>query len=184
MATEDPKGSLSILPSFSQPPNQPESPSNGSPPSPKTSKTPPSAGPGAAASGSLYEPREPMPHDAFPATRTGTSSRDSDDDGPSTADTTALIAVVVVGVALGVGALIRWRVQAKLRPPTRPQAKDIAAPIARIAKRHLDLSWLNADLKDVIEAGVATGAYLDDGPLLEPIYPDAGVPDNLQEAQQ
>jgi hypothetical protein len=87
-------------------------------------------------------------------------------------------------VAAAAATVVRWRLQRTLRQPTKTQRGDIAAPLARIALRHADLSWLNKDLADALEAGNAVGAYINDGDLLLPLHPDAGVPDDLQETPQ
>ena len=127
------------------------------------------------ASDSLDVPSIPRPDDE--PTRTETSSGSK----PSAKQTTDLFVGLVLMAAVGAAALAKWRLRAKLRQPTTGQARDIAAPLARIALRHFDASWLNADLGDLLMAGAATGAYVNDGPLLGPLHPDAGMPDNLQE---
>lgn len=100
---------------------------------------------------------------------------------PSPKDTTDLLVGLIALAAVGAAALVKWRLGRKLRTPTSGQSRDIAAPLARLALRHFDASWLNKDLADLLQAGAATGAYANDGPLLLPLHPDAGVPDNLQE---
>lgn len=96
-----------------------------------------------------------------------------------TAALAGVVGLVVAVAAFGVRA--RAQGQRELRRPTDDQLADIAAPIARIAKRHADVAWLNPDLLDVLAAGNAVGTYVNSGPLTRPIVPDAGMPADLQE---
>jgi hypothetical protein len=88
-----------------------------------------------------------------------------------------LVGIVVAGAAF----LVRMRYRRKLREPTRQQTTDVAGPLGRILLRHADLTWLGPDIADGIKAAAATGAYLNDGPLLLGDAVDPGVPDQLQE---
>lgn len=186
--TDDPVRNL--LPQFAGPPlTNPEEP-------PTLSPDPLSPGPGPAAAVRPIpkgRTRRLLPDDAsdgpdgpeyprqdHPPTPTDTSSPASK---PSPAVTAGLIAAAIGMVAVAGAAVVKWRLQRTLRTPTEPQRGSIAAPLARIALRHVDLAWLNKDLADVLTAGNAIGDYVNDGPLLQPLHPDAGVPDNLQETQ-
>ncbi len=51
------------------------------------------------------------------------------------------------------------------RRPTDAQIMGVARPVARIAVRHLDVSWLSDDLNDVIEAGGEVSGYMLEGPV-------------------
>jgi len=113
------------------------------------------------------------------STRTETSSPASRP--VTTAEATALVIGVLSVVTAGAAFLVQWRARRKLREPTGQQRRDIATPLAKILMRRADLSMLGPDIADLLQAGAATGAYLGDGPLLLPLHPDAGVPDNLQE---
>ncbi|HET6215339.1 MAG TPA: hypothetical protein VFE14_20910 [Micromonosporaceae bacterium] len=122
------------------------------------------------------EPHTPRP--APDATRTPTS--DTTGDGgpkPPDAKTTAKLVAGLIGlVVVGAAALIAHRRGRELRQPTGEQLDDIAAPIARIALRHVPAGLLSADLADAMLAASATGAYLSDGPLLSDRLVDTGLP--------
>jgi hypothetical protein len=179
--TDDPSQRLALLPKFRSPPTPP--PSSTPPPatgSPSTSPAP--AGGSGIGSGVLYEPAPTNRTFASgETTPTAISSVSDSVKKPSAEETTKLLAGLIGLAAVGVGVLVSWRLRRKLRVPTKTEARDIAAPLARIALRHFDPSWLNADLADGIAAATATGAYLGDGPLLLGADLDAGIPDNLQE---
>lgn len=175
MDTDDPRSRLQVLPTFRQP-DPPPPPPPGS--SPTTTDPDPGLDPVLAGDGWLDEP--PHPRRDRPATRTTTSSGGSAK--PSVSDTAALVAGLLGLVVVGVAGLVKWRARRKLRRPTDGELDDIAAPLARIALRHADLSWLNADLADALKAGSAVGAYVNAGPLLEQDDPFA-IPANLQEDQ-
>jgi hypothetical protein len=94
----------------------------------------------------------------------------------------AVVIVGILGLVVGAAALgVRWRGQRELRRPTAQQLEDVAQPLARIAHRHADASWLNLDLLDILAAGNAIGAYITEAPLTVQLTPDAGVPADLQE---
>ena len=102
-------------------------------------------------------------------TRTGTSS------APTKAETIRT-ATAAIGAAIGVTAMLAGIVAARvfgrmLRPPTTDQRRDIAAPLARIAQRRLDLTKWSPDLVDGVEAAEAVGAYLQDGPIAPRLVP-------------
>lgn len=103
---------------------------------------------------------------------------------PSSKDTADLIVGLIAVAAIGAAAIVRWRMGRKLRQPNKTQSRDIAAPLADIALRHFDASWLNKDLADALAAMAATGAYLNDGPLLGPLRPAEPLPDDLQETDE
>jgi len=90
------------------------------------------------------------------------------------------VGLVVAGAAF----LLRRTRGVDLRQPTEDQAEGMAKPLARLALRHVPAHLLNADLLDILSFGAATGAYLNDGPLTEPLYEDPGIPDDLQENQR
>jgi len=170
---EDPQARVSLLPRFRQPPN---------PPPPEASPTPAPAGanPHPSQPGRLYRPDEsarPEP------TRTETSS-DGDVHKPTPGEAAAL-AIGVMGIVFaGAAFVVRWRTRRRLREPSKQQLTDIASPLGRILLRHADLGWLSADISDGLKSAAATGAYLNDGPLLlagDDI--DPGIPPNLQEEQ-
>lgn len=177
MDIDDPLELNSLLPTFSQPrpslttdPDPAEAPVSPASPPPQRRRSVGVVG--------LDEPTGPRPDDQL--TPTGTSSASK----PTPAQTTRLVVGLLGLAAAAAAGLIRWRLQRRLRQPTRQEKIDIAAPLARIGLRHADLSWLNADLADLLDAGTATGVYLTDGPLLLPLEPDAGVPADLQETYQ
>lgn len=184
MPTDDPVRNM--LPTFSQPPTLELTPGDPAPdPATESPLAAPSPGPARIPAGRT---RRLLPDGVGPAeledqrpdpdpTPTDTSSASR----PSAAVTAGLIAAAIGMVTVAAATVVRWRMARTLRQPTKPQRADIAGPLARIALRHADLSWLNKDLADVLEAGNAVGAYLNDGDLLLPLHPDAGVPDHLQE---
>lgn len=113
-------------------------------------------------------------------TRTASSSPVSK---PTAAEAAKLVAGILGLVVAGVAAVVAWRGRRELRRPTGQQLDDIAAPLARIAVRHVPAELLNADLADGLLAAGAIGAYLGDGKLIRPPTIDAGVPDNLAELE-
>lgn len=183
MATDDPPRNL--LPTFSQPPPPPATapPTPDPSTSPETDLTPPprmgilrrlKASDGGGSAGVTSPQGNGLDED----TPTGTSSPASK---PTAAQTAALVAAVVGMAAAGAALLVRWRLRAALRQPSKTERADIAAPLARIALRHADLSWLNRDLADLLDTGNAVGAYLNNGPLLGPLQPEPEIPADLQE---
>jgi hypothetical protein len=115
----------------------------------------------------------------------GTRTATSDTTGevapkPTVKDTAVLVAGVLGLVVTGVALLVRLRRGVQLRRPTKTELDDIAKPLAGLATRHVPAGILNKDLGDVIAAGAAAGAYLNNGPLIEHDYVDDGLPDNLQ----
>lgn len=183
MVIDDPLETGSLIPTFAQPPPRPAE--EASPPlrlipeeaSPETTKGRRRRGAGGLFAGPT-EPDDPRPDDQPTPTAISSVSK------PTTAQTTALLVGVLGLAAVAGAAAVRWRFRRKLRQPTQTQSHDIAAPLASILLRHFDASWINKDLADVLAAGAATGAYLNDGPLLTPLAPDPGIPDNLQEYPQ
>lgn len=170
---EDPKARLKVLPRFTPPTHHPsQSPSTS--PEGETPTTGPAGGFGGPDA-------PPGPRQGRDLARTESSSTGSK---PTKAETAGLVAGLLGLVVVGAAGLVRWRTKRKLRRPTVRQIDDIAAPLARIALRTADLSWLNPTLADLIAAGAATGEYLSDGPLLEGPEYDDGIPDDLQEDPQ
>lgn len=169
---------MSDLGTEATPPEQVESPpppaSNGKTPRVPEGKTRRLYPDGVA---SPDEPPSPRPDDLTPTDTSSPASK------PTVATTAGLLAAAIGMAAVAAATIVRWRLQRTLRQPTKGQRVDIATPLARIALRHADLSWLNKDLADALEAGNAVGAYINDGDLLLPLHPDAGVPDNLQESE-
>lgn len=175
MATpeENPTRNLGLLPTFTQPPTPLPGPqmTQDSPEDP--SPTPPPPEPPRRLLSGLGTPRL-GPGD----TLTETSSTG---DKPTAVQTTALAVGVLAVVVAGFAFVVRRRMGRKLREPTKQQSTDIASPLGRILLRHADLAWLSPDIADGLKAAAATGAYLNDGPLIEYDGVDAGVPPNLQE---
>lgn len=115
----------------------------------------------------------------------GTRTATSDTTGevapkPTVKDTAVLVAGVLGLVVTGVALLVRLRRGVQLRRPTKAELDDIAKPLAGLATRHVPAGILNRDLGDIIAAGAAAGAYLNNGPLIEDVYIDNGLPDNVQ----
>lgn len=182
---EDPQRTVAALPQFKQPNPPPSQPPN--PAETATEQPPPNQ------LDSMYRPKvgrmlyRPDGREKSDPTRTESSSSgaDADVDKPSKGEVIALVIGVLGAVTVGASALIRWRTGRKLRQPTPGQARDIAAPLGRIAYRLAEFSWLGENVIDGIKALTATGAYMNDGPLLiagDNI--DPGVPANLQEDDQ
>lgn len=180
MATDDQKARLDLLPSFTQP----------TPPT-TTSLDPPTA--------TEWTDPEPEGRRRFlpfgqsrrrpggDDTPTGSSSPASEPiHKPTPAETAVLVAALLSMLVSGAALAVRWRTRRrlKLRRPSTKQTESVAGPLARLALRHADASWLNADLADLLTAGAATGWYLTDGELLIPDQPDPGVPEDLQEAYE
>lgn len=92
-----------------------------------------------------------------------------------------LVAVVVGAAFVGLAAVVRMRKGRKLRQPTKTQLGDIGKPLGRIAGRHLNPEWLNADLIDIIEAGSAVAGWAAEGPLTVPDKPNPTLPGSLPE---
>ena len=179
MSTDDPLNRIDLVPTFRQPPTpiQPPPATDQDPvenlPLALRQQFPPvtrnGGSPGSAAAPS--DPRAP---------RTETSS-DGDVHKPTAAEAGALMVGLVGILVAGAAFLVRMRTRRKLREPTRQQTTDVAVPLGRILLRHADLGWLGPDIADGIKAAAATGAYLNDGPLLLGEAIDPGVPDQLQE---
>jgi hypothetical protein len=157
---------LATIPRFQQPrvrrldPNVPED--ENTPLSPSDSPTP-----------------SDLPAGVYPLglagpTRTGTSATPGTDEKPSAKDTAKLVAGLLAMAAVGAAALVRWRLRAKLREPSKAQADEMAEPLARIGLRHVPAGKLHPDLLDATQFAAALGRYLNDGPLLERAYVDAG----------
>lgn len=181
MTTDDPQARAAMIPTF-KPPSQNPGPHPTSTltqdPPPRDPTSPPSRPSGVDGPvGRMY--RKPDTEDPAPARRTETSS-DGDVHKPTAAEATALLVGLLGVVAVSAAALIRWRTGRKLRPPTRQQTNDIAAPLGRIALRLSDLSWVGPNIIDGIKAATATGAYINDGPILLGEDYDPGIPDDLQ----
>jgi hypothetical protein len=105
------------------------------------------------------------------STRTEGSSRVSK---PTLTETSELLIGVLGLVVAGAAFALRQWARRELRKPTKAQEERIAAPLARIALRHVPAHLLNATLMDTLTAGGAVGVYLNDGPITTPTYDDAG----------
>lgn len=96
--------------------------------------------------------------------------------GGEATETAKVLAGLMLAVT-GLAALLARRTGREFRKPTKVQADDIAAPIARIAVRHLPMDLLGPDLMDAGIASSAIAGYLfDDGPLVQRW---AGDPDTI-----
>jgi len=189
MPTDDPLSRISVMPTFRQPPPPPP-PATDPDPIPSPDPTPIQAYPrprpdqqirlADAAGGRAYLAAAPA---GERAPRTETSS-DGDVHKPTPSEAAALMVGLVGILVAGASFLVRMRTRRKLREPTRQQTTDVAAPLGRILLRHADLAWLGPDIADGIKAAAATGAYLNDGPLLLGDAVDPGIPDHLQEDQE
>lgn len=123
-----------------------------------------------------------------PTGRTGTSTTGDDDDlgkppEVSRANVIALVGGILAVVATVANVAVRFQMKRQLRQPTKRQRREIAAPAARILMRHAELSRLSKDLVDVLDLAAATGAYVGDGALLQPLNTAAGsgLPDDLNQ---
>lgn len=134
---------------------------------------------GPASDSGQYPPLSRKP--ATSGTRTRTSASTGDADPKLTAElTAAALGVVVAAIAFAVQ-LRRGARRRQLREPSNAQLDDMAAPLARIAGRHLPVEVLNKDLVDGLIFAGAAGRYLRDGDLLVEDLVDAGIPADLQE---
>jgi hypothetical protein len=166
MSDERPLGGLAQIPRFKEPARRRLDPSLVEDENPSLSEGP---------SPSLTD----LPAGVFPLglagpTRTGTSATPGTDEKPSAKDTAKLVAGLLAMAAVGAAALVRWRLRAKLREPSKAQADEMAEPLARIGLRHVPAGKLHPDLLDATQFAAALGRYLNDGPLLERAYVDAG----------
>jgi hypothetical protein len=82
-------------------------------------------------------------------------------------DVAETIAGLLIIAAAGLAAVVARGGRRQLRQPTRDQADDLGAPLARIACRHLPMALLSPDLKDVGAFAGALRGYVDDGPLID-----------------
>lgn len=101
---------------------------------------------------------------------------------PLSASEVENLALGIIGLCfVGAAWMYKTRTKRKLRMPTETEKFDIAAPLGRIASRHADLSLLGPDVTDTIHAGTALFAYINNAPLADGYYVDAGVPHDLQD---
>jgi hypothetical protein len=82
-------------------------------------------------------------------------------------DVSETIAGLLIIAVAGLAAVIARGGRRQLRQPTKDQADDLGAPLARIACRHLPMALLSPDLKDLGAFAGALRGYVDDGPLLD-----------------
>jgi hypothetical protein len=118
------------------------------------------------------------------ADRVPTRTESSSPAFESTPETAAKLLIGLGGIAVGIAAwLVRARLQRRLRRPTEGEMGDIVTPIGQILHRRWAtvLGKFGPDVADLILAGAAAGAYVNNGPLTEWDSPDPGIPDNLQE---
>jgi len=117
-------------------------------------------------------------------TRTGTSSPAS---GSRPKVGAAEASIAVGGLIVAVAGAVAWFVQSRsghratFRRPSGQEVDDIAAPVARIATRHVPAALFVPDLVDAISALSAAGAYATAGPI---IIPNAAQPADQQEADE
>jgi hypothetical protein len=139
-------------------------------------------------------PRFQQPEDSRTGGRFGRSIRRQGRDDPRTPtssigdvpvrkpDVKEIVPLVIglLGLVVAGGTwVVRRRTGRKLRQPTKDHTRAVAEPLARIMSRHADVSLLGPDLADIIAAGAAAGAWLNDGPLLEGPAVDPGLPVDL-----
>lgn len=131
--------------------------------------------------------------DVVPAEQAGPSV--SDPSGPRTTSSggeppakvdPAIVAgavAAVIGIVATIAGAVLQRLPRprELRRPTEDDRAAIAAPLARIARRHAPAVALGPDLLDVIDVAGATSAYLTDGPLTYPLAPAAPTTDDTPE---
>lgn len=139
--------------------------------------------PNAGDGGSAEPPERLTPNRATDADRTSTSDTPTKVDMSPAATVTLVVALLSIAFA-GAGAIARWRKGYRLRQPDRDELKDMARPLASIARRHIPSHYLNADLADAAELAAAFTRYAEPEPILIPAYPDAGVPAGLQDAPE
>ena len=112
---------------------------------------------------------------ASPARRT-TSSAGSPKADPRVV-AAMLSALIGAAATLAAALLLRSPRPRELREPTEEQREAIAAPLGRIAGRHLPASLLVPDLMDGIAAAAGVSAYVAEGPLTYPAHTPGAMPD-------
>lgn len=185
-ARDDPPRAL--LPTFTPPPEAPEDPSPADPsqpPSPADPSPRPADLPLTPAEAARLRQRFgefPEPSTRGEGTRTQTSSASSE---VSLAEATGLV-IGLLGVVVTVaGAIVRWQAKRRLREPTQTERRNIATPLARIARRHVDMSVFGEDTGDLLQFAAATGAYVGAGPLLQPLdRVDPNVPADINQPEE
>lgn len=117
------------------------------------------------------------------ATRTAISDLAGDKPLATVKEVGELVGAIVAALAVGLALALKWQTgnRSKLRQPTKAQASAIGQPLGEIAYRHIPTSKLVPDLRDAVLAAVALNSYLDDGPLISPNTPDAGVPADINQ---
>lgn len=187
---------MPILPAFSDesPTPSPETPTStttGTPATASTATTPPTvtvALPAFSRRRRQATP-DPLPEDATvddagdaPAEQTGPSGsasgapRTTSSTGEPPAVSAAVMAGAVaalIGIAGAVAAavLVRLPQPRELRRPTDDEADAIAAPLARIARRHVPAVALGPDLLDAVALAGAVTDYAGSAPLTYPLAP-------------
>lgn len=101
-----------------------------------------------------------------PATPTADSSAGSD---PATrrrqARNTSKLVKGLLKILIVATEAIVGRAGREFRRPEEHQIDGVAQPLARIAVRHLDLSYISDDLMDLTEAGGELSGYILEGPV-------------------
>lgn len=109
--------------------------------------------------------------------RTATSSAGKAKPSGDPLNTAKVLAGLLL-MAIGAVAWAGRRRGVRVRKPTREEANDISAPIARIMCRHLPMDSIGPDLADIGEAAAAISEYAvqDDDPLLSRYLPEPEIP--------
>lgn len=164
MSDEPQPGGLALIPSFRKPQTRRLDPSL---PEDENRPASPSDSPSQPESAGAFRPG------LGENIRTGTSvTRPADE--PTGKDVAKLVAGLLGMAAVGAAMVVRWRMRAKLREPSKSHTEDMAEPLARIGLRHVPMAKLHPDLLDATQFASALGRYLNDGPLLQRAYVDAG----------
>lgn len=181
-----PRRRTAALPTF-RPPSSPPDPSTTQAPDldlvldPTATGLPPAADPGGGHDVGLARDL-PIPKPV--RSDTPTPASDTSDIDPKLV---VGLAVALLGIAVSAIAVLvtRARPARKLRKPSTGQVKAFAEPVTDILLRHIEITRLHPSLVDGVKAAGALGGYLEEGPLTLPADPPpAGVPHDLQEAQQ
>ncbi len=110
--------------------------------------------------GSASSSRQDIPTEGSSA---GTTER-----APATrkqAQNTSKLVKGLLKMAVVVVEAVMKRAGREFRRPEEHQLDGVAQPLARVAVRHLDVSYISDDLMDLTEAGGALSDYILDGPV-------------------
>lgn len=83
----------------------------------------------------------------------------------------AIAALIGIAGAVAAAVLVRLPHPRELRRPTDDEASEIAAPLARIARRHVPAVALGPDLLDAVALAGAVTNYAGSAPLTYPLAP-------------